>query len=82
MLDANLIQASDSHDQKYAVKHAALLLGPEFPYPGQRTAGRDSWSLSALAALLQAEAIKAQAAAKGDACLQIILRYWQKPGRS
>lgn len=64
-LDANLIQASDSHDQKYAVKHAALLLGPEFPYQGQRTAGRDSWSLSALAALLQAEVIKAQAAAKG-----------------
>lgn len=82
MLDANLIQSGDSHDQKHAVKHAVLLLGPVFPCQGQRTAGRDSWSLSAITALLRAEAIRAQAVAKGDPPLQIILRYWQKPDRS
>lgn len=71
-------QSSDSHHQKYSVKHAVLLLGLEFPYQGQRTAGRDSWSLPALTALLRAEAIKAQAVAEGDPRLQMILRYWQK----
>ena len=66
MLDANLIQSSDLHDQKHAVKHAVLLPGPVLPYQGQRTAGRDSWSLSAITALLRAEVIQAQVVAKGD----------------